>query len=229
MTMMYSLSYLLNIANEADHIKAAYHKEFYSSIWPKVLVSFKNNLNISKDDIIKKYPYFENILNNIDNHVNDYYAQSSLSTYIDYSKTSFLTKAKYSLSYLKIGLPIFLGYKKDILSAKLLNPDSVNWQSLQEFLMTLCLIHQISNDDKIIKLIKAREFETSRRFEIVYQRSKTPTLEKRRILDSFYAKAKNDLANLNLLEKQISTLDNLLNWAYDYQDSSYEQLALEGK
>jgi hypothetical protein len=192
------------------------------------LFSYKDSLDIARENIINKYPYFNNILSNIDNLVYSYHCQCSLALVNNYSKSSYMTKSKYSLSYLKIGLPIFLGYKKDILNHPIVSTDNINWQDLQDFLMTLCLIHQIQNNDKLIKLISINDANSDTKLNTINNPKPYPIQEKNQILKSFYQKAKSDLQSLNLSEKQITTLDNLLSWAYDYKDSTYNHLALDG-
>ena len=218
---LFTTTQIKEIENQGAPLIREYHKEFYSVIWPKVLLIFKQHLDFIKKDVVIKYPYFESALNSIDGFVFDYETHNSLSLFKNYPKNSFLTKGKYSLSYLKIGFPLYLGYRQEIIENKLLNPDIVNWQALNEFLQSMCLIHYIQNDDNIIKKISINDLSVERKFQDLMDNIPVSLEDKKDILESFYIKAQTDLVNLNILESQKTILQNLLNWCYDFQDSNH--------
>jgi hypothetical protein len=216
---LFTTTQIKNIANEKDGLIRDYHKEFYTILWPKVLMIFKQHLELAKIDILNKYPYFDSALNSIDTFIYDFETHNSLSIFKIYPKNSFFIKGKYSLSYLKIGFPIYLGYKQNIIEHKTLNPDNINWQDFNEYLQTMCLIHNIQNDNTILNKTSLNNKSSGEKYEALMNNFEIEKEEKSQILSSFYLKAKADLQNLNLLEKQKTTLDNLLNWCYDFQDS----------
>jgi hypothetical protein len=220
---LFTKSQLQEVEGYSNTLIREYHKEYYSIIWPKVLATLKINLEHLKAEIIKKQPYLETALNSVENYVADFQCHNSISVFKNFSKNSFLQKGKFSLSYLKIGFPLYLGFRQDVIDSNILKPDSINWTELNEFLQSMCLIHYINNDDTILLKIAINDKPILEKFEALTSRKPVNEEEKSRITSSVYAKCKADLANITLLDKQKTILENILNWCYEHQDAKYKQ------
>ncbi len=218
---LFTTSQLKEVESYPNSILREYNKEFYTNIWPKTLATYKVNLDNLKVEIIKKQPYFESALVSIDNFVSDFQIHNSLSNYKSFNKNSFLQKGKYSLSYLKIGFPLYLGFRKDIIENKILKPENVNWTELNEFLQSMCLIHYINNDDSILNKITLSDKSVIDKFDLMQSSKQVNEIDKKRVTESIYKKCIQDLQNMTLLEKQKTILENILNWCYEYRDAKY--------
>jgi hypothetical protein len=212
----FTKSQMKEISESSDDAIRDYNKTYFKIIWPKILLSYKYNLDFAKQIIIKKFDYFASALDSIEKFHSEYSIHKSLSKFKNFEKNSFFQKGKYSLSYLKIGFPIYLGYRQEIIEKKSINPDNFDWQGLNEFLQTMCLIHSIQNNSELINQITM----VGKTIDQKVKNQSTDTQVKKQVLDSFYIKAKTDLAKLKLIDKHKTSLENILNWCYDYADEN---------
>jgi hypothetical protein len=219
---LFTKTQLTEVEGYSNTLIREYHREYYSIIWPKVLATLKINLDYLKAEIVKKQPYLESALNSVEHYVADFQCHNAMSSFKNFSKNSFLQKGKYSLSYIKIGFPLYLGFRQDVIDNNILKPDSVNWTELNEFLQSMCLIHYINNDDTILLKIAMSDSSITEKFEAIASNTPANEEDKARITSSVYAKCKSDLANITLLDKQKTILDNILNWCYEHIDAKYK-------
>lgn len=218
------------IKTSSPEVIREYNKKFYTIIYPKTLIYFKENLDSVRSNLTTKYPFLIQSLGNIDSLIFAYETNKALAIFQKLPK-SYLIQAKYSNSYLKIGLPILLGYKKEFDSTEN-NPNKkpFDWKVLEEFLYSLCLIHHIQNDDSLITQILLNNLTPEQKLAFGDNTLEDEGLtnidlikEKSQILKKLYIKAKRDLDCLVIEdyidENKYTTLENLLDWSFDYQDS----------
>lgn len=220
---LFTVNNILNIDKQSNPIIREYHKDFYSYIWPKILISFAANLSHLKEEVLKKHPYSVSAIHSIDELVSDFQTHFVLSSYKNYSKPSFLQKGKYSLSYLKIGFPLYLGIRQDIIEGKIVKPDNINWTELNEFLQSMCLIHFLNNDEMIVNKIAFSDNTIQERYDSIMNNSEKQNDSKNQLVSSIYSKCQEDLKKQTLLEKHKIILENLLHWCHEFKDEKYKQ------
>ncbi|MGL4758780.1 MAG: hypothetical protein ACRCXZ_05565 [Patescibacteria group bacterium] len=219
---LFTTSQVKEVEKASNALIREYNRDFYTNIWPKICLAFLSNLNNLKEEILKKYPFHTSALNSINNYVSQYQVHKILGNYKQYPKLSYLQNGKNSLSYLKIGFPLYLGLRQDVLqNPKILKPENVNWVEINEYLQTMCLIHNINNDDDISTKLALGDKNPHQRYEAIMNNFRPSQEEKDSLTSSLFEKCRTDINSLVLLDKHKTILDNILRWCKDFKDSKY--------